>query len=73
MKYTLESNIGEMLDDPKAREALYRAFPGERERGFLGSVRHLSFAFIRDFAPGKLRDEELAAVERELNALGDGE
>ena len=73
MQYSFDTKISDLLADPKAKEALYRVFPGELERGFLEKVGHLSFSFIENFAPGKLRDEELAAVKRELEALNNEE
>lgn len=71
MIFTTKTLIGDILDNPKAREALDKAIPGASESYFIQSVRHLSIYYIENFAPGKFRKEEIAAVEAAFRELGD--
>ena len=71
MIFTTKTLIGDILDHPKAREALDRAIPGASTNPFITAVRHLSVYYIDSFAPGKIRKEEIAALEQEFEKLGD--
>lgn len=71
MIFTTKTLIGDILDHPAARAALDRAIPGASEGYFFPTVRHLSIYYIDNFAPGKIRKDEIAAVEREFEKLGD--
>ena len=71
MVFTTKTLIGDILDNPKAREALDRAIPSASENPFINAVRHLSVYYIDCFAPGKIRKEEIQALEKEFEQLGD--
>ena len=71
MIFTKQTLIGDILDNPAAAAALDRAIPGASTSFFFSTVRHLSIDYIDQFAPGKLRKDEVAAVEREFEKLGD--
>jgi len=69
--FSKNTNIGEILDNPKAREALLAAVPVPVITAFWSTVRHLTISFIEYSCPGKLRDYELAAIEKAFENLGD--
>lgn len=71
MIFTTKTLIGEILDHPQAKAALERAIPWAAESYFFFTVRHLSVYYIDNFAPGKIRKDEVAALEKEFELLGD--
>lgn len=71
MIFTKKTLIADILDNPAAAAALDRAIPGASTGYFFPTVRHLSIDYIDQFAPGKIRKDEIEAVEREFEKLGD--
>ena len=65
--YTLDdSTIGELLDDPTTKAILVKHLPEVVNGEGIDRARGMTLPAIQPFSQGKITDEQLAAVEKDL-------
>lgn len=70
MSYSIESNLGELLDNPTTKQVLEKAMPGLSNHPQLAMGRGFSLKVVAQFSNGQVTPEMLAAVDADLKALG---
>lgn len=68
MALTINSPVDDLLNDDKAKEVIDRLLPGLSSHPQIGMARTmgLSLKAVADFSGGKITDDMLAAVAKEL-------
>lgn len=63
------TDIGTLLDTPATRAVIDKVLPGLSTNAQIDMARGMTLRAIQQFAPDKLTDERLAAVDAELAKL----
>lgn len=71
MSFSIDTGVGELLDNPEALAILDRLMPGLSTNPQIGMARSmgLSLRAVAQFSGGRITDELLAAADTELVAL----
>lgn len=70
MAYTLQTTLGEILDDPSAKAVIAKYFPQIDEMGpMLAMVRGLSLEAVAKLPQAKIAPENFKAIMDELSKL----
>lgn len=68
-KFTLDTPIGELLADERAKAVLDKDLPGLTQLPQLEMIKGLSLKQLQPYSDGKLTDELLAKTETSLAAI----
>jgi hypothetical protein len=71
MAYTLDSKVGEILDDPKAKEVVEKYAPGLANNPMVGMAKGMSLRSILNMPQAKqagVTQEQVEKVLSEINA-----
>lgn len=68
-KFTLDTPIGELLADERAKAVLDKDLPGLTQLPQLEMIKGLSLKQLQPYSDGKLTDEVLAKTETDLAAI----
>jgi hypothetical protein len=66
---TIDSSVGEICDDPRGRAVIDRYLPNLRKNPSYFAFAGFSFRDLVSMSRGKISDEKLKLVERDLASL----
>jgi len=69
MSLTVESKIGDLLADPKAKEILDKHLPGFSSNPQIGMAKGMTLKVIAPMSQGMVTDEKLKAIEADLKKM----
>lgn len=69
MGFSIDSTVGELLDNPATRAFIDKKMPELASNPAIGMARGMSLRAVAAYSGGKLTDEILAAVDIELRKL----
>lgn len=68
--YTLDdSTIGDLLDNPATKAILVKHIPAVVQGEGIDRARGMTLPAIQPFSQGKITDEQLAAIDKELSTV----
>jgi acetyl esterase/lipase len=70
--FSVDSSLGDLLDDPAARAVLDREMPGMTSNPAIAQAREISLRMIGKLSPGMLTEAKLAAINAELAKVSNG-
>lgn len=69
MSLSIDSKVGELLDNPASLAVLDKHLPGMSTNPQIGMARGMSLKMAAGYSGGKITAEMLAAVDGDLKAL----
>lgn len=69
MSLSIDSKVGELLDNPKSLAVLDKHLPGMSTNPQIGMARGMSLKMAAGYSGGKITSEMLAAVDADLKTL----
>jgi acetyl esterase/lipase len=70
--FTIDSSLGDLLDEPAARAVLDREIPGMTANPAIEQAREISLRMIAKLSPAMLPDAKLTAINDALAKVSDG-
>ncbi len=70
MALTIQSSLGELLDDEQTRTILEKHIPGISSHPQIAMGRGFPLGIVANFSGGMITDDMVKAVEADLAALG---
>jgi hypothetical protein len=69
VSYSIDTNLGELLDKDETRSVLERHLPGIAKHPSIGMARSMTLPAVAKYAAGLITDEALQGIDRDLKAL----
>jgi len=70
MSFSIESKLGDLLDNEATNAVLEKHMPGISTHPQIGMGKGFALSMVAKFSGGMITDEMLAAVDADLKALG---
>ena len=68
-RFSIDTPIGDLMDDPQARAVVLRHFPGIDKNNHYVMIEDMSIRQLAPMSQGKLTPEALAKIDGELAAI----
>lgn len=69
MSYSIETKLGDLLDNAQTKAVLEKHLPGISEHPQIAMGRGFSLSMVAKFSGGQIPDEALQAADAELRTL----
>jgi len=69
MAFSIESTLGELLDNPEASAVLDKHIPGISADPQIGMARGFALSMAASMSGGKISQDALAAINKDLGEL----